>query len=42
MLSKTFSLMAASSVMSLAILTLPAALAQRIADNVPARDPSSQ
>jgi subtilase family serine protease len=36
MLSKTFSLMAASSVMSLAILTLPAALAQRIADNVPA------
>lgn len=35
MLSKTFSLMAASSVMSLAIQTLPAALAQRIADNVP-------
>jgi subtilase family serine protease len=36
MLSKTFSLMAASSLMSLAILTPPAALAQRIADNVPA------
>jgi subtilase family serine protease len=36
MLSKTFSLMAASSVMSLAIVTPPAALAQRIADNVPA------
>jgi subtilase family serine protease len=36
MLSKTFSLMAASSAMSLAILTLPAALAQRIANNVPA------
>jgi subtilase family serine protease len=35
MLSKTFPLMAASSVMSLAILTSPAALAQRIADNVP-------
>ncbi len=35
MLSKTFSLMAASSVMSLAILAPPAALAQRIADNVP-------
>jgi subtilase family serine protease len=36
MLSKTFSLMAASSLMSLALLTPPAALAQRIADNVPA------
>src|SRR5271156_151416 len=36
MLSKTFSLMAASSVMSLAMLTPPAALAQRVADNVPA------
>jgi subtilase family serine protease len=36
MLSKTFSLMAASSVMSLAILTPPAALAQRIANNVSA------
>jgi subtilase family serine protease len=36
MLSKNFSLMAASSVMSLAILTAPAALAQRIANNVPA------
>jgi subtilase family serine protease len=36
MLFKTFSLMAASSVMSLAILTPPAACAQRIADNVPA------
>jgi subtilase family serine protease len=36
MLSKTFSTMAASSVMSLAILAPPAALAQRIADNVPA------
>ena len=35
MLSKTFSLMAASSAMSLAILASPAALAQRIADNVP-------
>jgi subtilase family serine protease len=33
--SKTFSLMAASSVMSLAMLTPPAALAQRSADNVP-------
>ena len=36
MLSKTFSLMAASSVISLAIVTPPAALAQRIANNVPA------
>jgi subtilase family serine protease len=36
MLSKTLSLMAASSVMSLAMLTPPAALAQRIANNVPA------
>jgi len=35
MLSKTFSLMAASSAMSLAILAPPAALAQRVADNVP-------
>jgi subtilase family serine protease len=33
--SKTYSLMAVSSVMSFAILGLPAALAQRIADNVP-------
>jgi subtilase family serine protease len=36
MLSRTFSLMAASSVMSLAMLAPPAALAQRIANNVPA------
>jgi subtilase family serine protease len=36
MLSKNFALMAASSVMSLAILTPPAALAQRVANNVPA------
>jgi subtilase family serine protease len=36
MLFKTFSLMAASSVMSLAILTPAAVLAQRMTDNVPA------
>ena len=35
MLSKTFSTMAASSVMSLAMLTSTSALAQRSADNVP-------
>jgi subtilase family serine protease len=35
MLSKTFSTMAASSVMSLAMLTSPSTLAQQSADNVP-------
>ena len=42
MLFKTLPFVAASSLMSIATLTLPAAVAQRIADNVPEGITSSQ